>query len=123
MSIRNEPLENEPLRKVPKTNEVSKNSPKPELSKIVKSKRSQVGDTITWIVATVIIVVVLGIFIYISSVLVTSENFSNLITNLFFGGGKQKGIYVDWIDYKTYSAFEINDANKAKIEDWIENDD
>lgn len=44
---------------------------------MLNNKRAQVGETVTWIVATLIIVVVLGISIYASSFLSKTKVFSS----------------------------------------------
>ncbi len=49
-------------------------------SKIIKSRKAQTGETLTWIVATIIIIIVLGIAIFIASIspnnLKSSRSFS-----------------------------------------------
>lgn len=75
------------------------------------NKRGQVSETLTWIIATIIIIVVLLVFIYASIAL-----------------GKTKGIdtkvdlkesSVDWINVKTNLAYSLNNANREKINGWI----
>jgi len=77
-----------------------------------RNKRAQVGETLTWIVATIIIIVVLLVFIYASIAL-----------------GKTKSVHkikisaeessVDWINIKTNIAYSLNNQNKIKIDEWI----
>ena len=50
-------------------------------NKITKSKRAQTGDTITWLVATVVIVVVLAVSIFAASVFFDKEK--DLKSNYF----------------------------------------
>jgi ABC-type Fe3+ transport system permease subunit len=76
-------------------------------------KKAQVGETITWLVATIIIIVVLLIFVYASVVLSKTK-------------ALKKDIKIDsqdssfnWIFAKTEIAYSINNQNKNKIEGWI----
>jgi uncharacterized metal-binding protein len=73
-------------------------------------KRGQVGETITWIVATVIIVVTLVIFIFVSVLMAD-------VKEVIFERR------VDWISVKTLFAHLLTeDENKEVIDDWIEDE-
>ncbi len=85
---------------------------------INKNKKAQVGETMTWIVATLVIIGTLLVFIYGSIFLANSKSLgSDGINNKI----KQQivGTDVDWIDYKNKMAFEIRDDNRIKIENWL----
>ena len=79
---------------------------------MLNKKNAQISDTMTWIVATIIIVVILMIFIYASSILAKTKVVS------YKGPEKE----VDLLETKTSLAFSINDNNKNKIEEWIKNE-
>jgi len=79
---------------------------------MLNNKRAQVGESITWVVATIILVIVLIIFVYVASALAKvkeikltdSENLENS---------------ANWIDAKNQIAYSINSNNKMWIEEWI----
>jgi len=76
------------------------------------NKKGQVGESITWVVATIILIVLLIIFIYASIVL--SEFKSLKINTKKISTGS-----ADWIDSKTQMAYSISSSNKNKIQAWI----
>ena len=78
----------------------------------MKNKKAQVGESVTWIVATIILVVVLLIFIYASVVLSKVKVFRINIQEDLDNS-------VDWIDSKTEMAYSINDNGKNRIEGWV----
>lgn len=79
--------------------------------------KGQAGDTITWVVATIIIVVLLIFFIYVSSVLAKAKSVESFVKGIFSEKDINKA---DWISTKTSLAYEINDKNKQVIDKWIE---
>ncbi|GBE19806.1 hypothetical protein BMS3Abin17_00535 [archaeon BMS3Abin17] len=78
------------------------------------NKKAQIGETMTWVVATIIVIVTLIIFIYASTLLgktseITRENYNVEVD-------KQ----ADWINTKTSLAHEVaNNKNKEVIDNWI----
>jgi hypothetical protein len=82
------------------------------------NRRGQVADTMTWIVATIIIVLVLILFVYASSILAKTKGIERFVKGLFSEDDEE----VDWIKVKTDLAYEIEDKNKALIEKWIEDE-
>ncbi len=76
------------------------------------SKRGQIGESITWVVATIVLIVLLIIFIYASVVL--SEFKSLKINTKKISTGS-----LDWINSKTQMAYSISSSNKNKIQVWI----
>jgi len=86
--------------------------------KIAKSKRSQVGDTMTWVVATIVIIIILGVFLFASNILAEAKNISQRVKGVFSSGQGDYG-EINWIKSKTSLAFEVNSQNKGKIEAWI----
>jgi biopolymer transport protein ExbD len=79
---------------------------------MANNKRGQVGESITWVIATIILIVLLIIFIYASIVL---SEFKSLKVN----PKKISTGSVDWIDSKTQIAYSISSSNKNKIQAWI----
>jgi len=80
---------------------------------MLNSKRAQIGESLTWIIATLIIIVVLIIFISFSATLSK--------TKIFKAKAKEASgdLYSNWIDSKTEIAYRIKSENKEKIADWI----
>ncbi len=84
-----------------------------------KLTKGQVGDTVTWLVATLIIIFILGIFIFISNGLAKANQISSSLKE-FFSGSKDAA-KADWFSVKTNLAFSKNSENKDKITEWIKN--
>lgn len=83
-----------------------------------KNKKAQVGETLTWIVATLIIIGTLLIFIYVSIALAKSKslgsgNIKNTIDSQILNED------VDWIKSKNELAFFRKDDNRNRIERWL----
>ncbi len=84
------------------------------LNSFGKNKKAQTGETITWIVATFIIIGILAIGIYTASILGKTKSI------------KEKGESIeekDLIKAETEMAFQINSANKNEINSWIEKEE
>jgi hypothetical protein len=79
---------------------------------MLKNNKAQVGESVTWIVATVILIIILIVFIYASIILSESKNLKSKKNS-------DSGEYLDWINVKTEMAYSINDQNKDKIRVWI----
>jgi hypothetical protein len=82
-----------------------------------KNKKAQVGETLTWIVATLVIIGTLLIFIYFSIALakaksVTSGEVKTQIKQI-------STERIDWLESKNQMAFSRNQNNRDKIEVWI----
>lgn len=75
------------------------------------NKKAQIGEAMAWIVATIVIIVILLIFIYVSSILAKAKNIS-------FSGDSEKG-KLDTIKTKNSLAYSLNDKNREKIELWL----
>ncbi len=80
---------------------------------IVKNRKAQIGESISWVVATLIIIFVLLIFVYFSVILSKTKSLK-LETK-----ETSEDSSSNWIDTKTEIAYQINSANKNKIENWI----
>jgi hypothetical protein len=82
------------------------------------NKKAQVGETLTWAIATIIILVVLILFIYASIGLAKTKKIGS--ESIIFGesGSSEEN---NWIILKNSLAFSLNDKNKEIIEEWIKN--
>ena len=81
------------------------------MKKILRSKRAAIGEAITWVVATIIVLVVMTIFIFASNIMAKGKN---------LGVGGETEIEIgELIEIKTGLAFEQNELNKESIENWI----
>jgi biopolymer transport protein ExbD len=79
---------------------------------MLNNRKGQVGESITWVIATIVVIVLLIIFVYASIVL---SEFKSLKVN----SKKISTGSVDWIDSKTQMAYSISPSNKNKIQVWI----
>jgi len=87
------------------------------MKKILEDRRGQVGETMTWVVATIIIVVSLIAFIWITYAFLKAKSAVSFSKGVSFGG---KVVFIDCIHDKTNFAFELNGNGKSAIEDWID---
>jgi predicted PurR-regulated permease PerM len=76
------------------------------------NRKGQIGESITWVVATIILIVILIVFIYASIVLAKTKS-------LTFSVNTNSEDSADWINSKTQIAYSINSNNKNKIDEWI----
>jgi hypothetical protein len=81
------------------------------------NKKSQVGDTLTWFVATIIIIIILIIFIYFSSILSKAKNIEFEVKSISLSDGSET--LVNLLGEKSNLAYKINNSNKDFIEEWI----
>lgn len=84
------------------------------LNNLKHNKKGQTGETITWIVATFIIIAILVIGIYTASVLGKTKSI------------KEKESFIeeeDIIKAETKMAFETINKNKQEINSWIEKEE
>jgi hypothetical protein len=82
------------------------------LQKMLSNKKGQIGETITWAIATIVLVVILIIFIYAS---VALSKVKTLKTEIKANSADT----VNWINAKTQMAYSVSSANKNKIQIWI----
>lgn len=81
------------------------------MKKTLSNKKAQVGETLTWMVATIIILVVLVIFVYASIGLAESKNIAS--------GASTGSSEENWMSLKTSLALSLNNKNQKDIEVWI----
>ena len=82
-----------------------------------KNKKAQVGETLTWIVATLIIITTLFIFIYASIAMAEVKSVNSIRIK-----SESRAVWgedVDWIEIKNRMAFSRETSNRNKIERWI----
>lgn len=79
---------------------------------MLENKKAQVGETITWIIATIILIGILIVFLFISVSLSKLKSFKADIK-------VNSEESVDWIELKTEMAYSINSENKNRINLWI----
>ena len=84
---------------------------------MLNSKKAQVGESVTWIIATLIIVMILLIFIYASVILGKTKTIKR---DIKIDSGN---LSLDWIKIKTEIAYKFNIQNKNKISSWIAQED
>lgn len=82
-----------------------------------KNKKAQLGETLTWIVATLVILGVLLIFIYASLVLAKAKSLNSIKVKEHVG--TLLGEDADWIKAKSEMALIRNPENQEKILEWI----
>ena len=83
---------------------------------MIKNKKAQISDTLTWVVATIIIVVILLIFIFVSSILAKAKDVSDDVGSKVVGGYEKQA---NWIKTKTELAYAKKSDNKEVINEWI----
>ena len=76
------------------------------------NKRGQVGETLTWAIATIVLIAILIVFIYAS---VALSKVKMLKTEIKANSADS----VNWISAKTQIAYSVSSANKNKIQVWI----
>ena len=78
------------------------------------NKKAQIGETLTWIIATLIIIGVLVLFIYSSSLLAKTKSLN--IPELKMDSSEE----VNWIEAKiSFAHIKSNNLNKEIIDNWI----
>ena len=85
-------------------------------NKFIPNKRAQVGETITWIVATIIIIFILLVFIYASIVLGKTKAVNPDKVKLKTYDAENE---ITFIEAKTLLAKKINSDNNLEIDSWI----
>jgi len=84
---------------------------------MLKSKKAQIGETMTWVIATIVIIGILLIFVFIASVFAEKEGMVVSLKRVFSG---REVAGVNWLSTKTSLAYDMNSLNKeSKIEPWI----
>ena len=79
---------------------------------MLNCKRGEIGETMTWVVATVIIVVLLIIFVYASNALGFFQIYK-------VSSGERTLDSEKYLEIKTGLALKENSSNENKINEWI----
>ena len=77
------------------------------------NKKAQIGETITWVPAVIITILILIVSLYITVIISKAKEISSLD---FVSDGEY---YTNTINLKTEIALTIDSTNKEKIEKWI----
>jgi cell division protein FtsB len=83
------------------------------------NKKAQVGETLTWAIATLIIIVVLIVFIYASVGMAKTKGVFSKSTDSEEASAGQS----EWITLKNALAFSVNNKNQKEIEEWLDERD
>ena len=81
-----------------------------------KNQKAQIGETVTWIVATLIIIFILVTFIFAASLMGKAKSIASKKIALKTSSGVTE---TSWVEVKTIFAFEKNINNKNEIDSWI----
>jgi uncharacterized protein YxeA len=84
---------------------------------MLKSKRAEVGTTMTWVIATIIIVIILLVFLYGSTILGGMNKLSIEGKKLFVSQDYKRTD--NWINTKTAMAYSLA-TNKDDIKTWAD---
>lgn len=83
---------------------------------MLNNKRGQVAETMTWVVATLIIIVLLSISIYATTILANAKSVSSKTESVFSLGYSRTQDVV--MENSLFAYFQINDSSvQAKIGD------
>jgi hypothetical protein len=80
------------------------------------NNRAQLSDAMTWIVATLVIILILVVFVFASSILAKTYKVASSLKSVGLGNSEEG---VDIINLKNSFAFEKNKDNNLKIEAWL----
>jgi len=80
------------------------------------NKKAQIGETMTWVIATIIIVIVLIFFIYASSFLAQKNKKVEVSKFLASLSGDDLGTL---LETKTSLAYGLSRENREIIDNWI----
>jgi hypothetical protein len=87
-----------------------------------RNKNGQISEAVTWVVATIIIIVTLIVFIFISTKIdkvVSPSKIVSKVGNFFVSSDAGE---ISRLETKTKFALSINSNNEEKIKEWIENE-
>ena len=82
-----------------------------------KNRKGQIAETITWVIATIIIVFLISASIYAAILLGESKTVDKSKAGI---SGSDS---LDWVSQKTGLALNINNKNSDKIISWVKESD
>lgn len=83
----------------------------------IKNKNAEVGLTMTWVIATIIIIISISFFIFFADLLAKKSAIKSTIDKI---GTSEDFEFSEWIKEKTKLAFGLNTNNNEKINSWIQ---
>jgi len=83
-------------------------------------KKGQIGETLTWIVATFLIIGILLIFIFAS---ISLGKLKQINFNKASASTLKSPSNSGWVGLKNSLGFSLNDKNKEEIKDWLNEKD
>lgn len=86
---------------------------------MIRGRKAQTADGLTWLVATLIIIVILIVFVSITNLLVETKDIERFVKGVFSSSDAEE---VSKIDVKTTLAIEKNNNNQEAIERWVKNE-
>lgn len=84
-----------------------------------KSSRGQIAETMTWVVATIIVVVTLVVFIFISVSLSNPNSLKNIASKTVESFTGDDVGDVSRLKIKSEFAFSLDERNKEVINNWL----
>ncbi|MEK6881805.1 MAG: hypothetical protein AABY22_19460, partial [Nanoarchaeota archaeon] len=82
-------------------------------------KRAQVGETMTWVIATVIIILILTVFIFATSVIGKGKGVVSKKVSLIDASDNLNGKAGDFLVSKTFSAYLLTKAGDRNFYDLL----
>ena len=86
----------------------------------IKNKKAEVGLTMTWIIATIIIVISISFFIFFADLLAKQSSLKTAIDKIGISGDFE---FSEWFKEKTILAFSLNTNNDGVIDSWIKGEE
>lgn len=83
---------------------------------MLKSRKAQIGETMTWVIATIAIIGILLIFTFMSSFFAKANGQIVSLKKVFSDDSIED---VDWIKNKTDLAYQKDPTHKPIIDEWI----
>ena len=88
---------------------------------MLNNRRGILSDAMTWIVATIVIVILLIIFIYSANILGKANALRQNAKEILINDNSEGNI--DLFEEKTLMGYKINLENKEKIDLWRDDED
>ncbi len=82
-----------------------------------KNRKAQIAETLTWVIATIIIVFIISFSVYAAVLLGSAKIIDNSKIGISGAGS------VNWIGEKNELAFEKNNNNQDAINAWLRESD
>jgi len=86
------------------------------MKKTLNNKKAQIGETLTWMISTIIILVLLIIFVYST---ISFAKAKNIETSSIDFGKADSSNKLNWMNLKSELAFSMNNQNEKVIRGWI----